>query len=46
MGTCKPDLWVTEGIVPATKGQYDFLFQKMKNAGYEWGVKEKKLIKL
>lgn len=46
MGTCKPDLWDIEGVVPATKGQCDFLFQKMKNAGYEWDVKEKKLIKL
>ena len=46
MGTCKPDLWVTEGVVPATKEQCNILFQKMKEKGYEWDVKEKKLIKL
>lgn len=33
MGTSQPDLWVTEGVVPATKKQCDLLFQKMKEAG-------------
>lgn len=33
-------------IHPATTEQRNFLFQKMKNMGYEWDVKEKKLIKL
>lgn len=28
---------------PATKEQRDLLFQKMKEAGYEWNAKEKKL---
>lgn len=46
MGTCKPDLWVIEGVTPATKEQCDFLFAKMKEAGYEWDAKEKKLTKL
>jgi hypothetical protein len=30
---------------PATKGQRDFLFQKMKEEGYKWDVDAKKLIK-
>lgn len=46
MGTCKPDLWVTEGVVPATKEQRDFLFSKMKEAGYEWDVEKKELKKI
>ena len=46
MGTCKPDLWDIEGVTPATTEQRDLLFQKMKEEGYEWDVKEKKLIKL
>lgn len=32
-------------IYPATKEQRDFLFQKMKEAGYEWSNKDRKLIK-
>ena len=31
------------GITPATKEQRDFLFQKMKEAGYEWDAEHKKL---
>jgi hypothetical protein len=46
MGTCKPDLWDIKGVTPATTEQRDLLFQKMKEKGYEWDVKEKKLIKL
>ena len=30
---------------PATKGQREFLFQKMKEEGYKWDVDAKKLIK-
>ena len=32
--------------VPATKEQCDFLFQKMKEAGYEWDAENKKLVEL
>ena len=31
---------------PATKEQRDFLFQKMKKAGYEWDDEKKKLRKI
>ena len=33
-------------IRPATKEQRNFLFRKMKEAGYEWNKEKKKLIKL
>lgn len=33
-------------ITPATKGQCDFLFQKMKEVGYEWDAENKKLTSL
>ena len=45
MGPSQPDLWVTEGVVPATKEQRDLLFQKMKEAGYEWDAEKKELKK-
>ena len=45
MGTYKPDLWVIEGVTPATKEQRDFLFAKMKEAGYEWDNDKKELMK-
>lgn len=32
--------------VPATKEQRDFLFQKMKEAGYEWDAERKELKKI
>ena len=32
-----------DGITPATKEQRDLLFQKMKEAGYEWDGEHKKL---
>ena len=35
-----------EGIMPATKEQRDFLFQKMKEAGYEWNTEKKELKKI
>jgi hypothetical protein len=33
-------------VHPATKEQRDLLFQKMKEAGYEWDADTKKLTKL
>ena len=33
------------GLHPATKDQRDLLFQKMKEAGYEWDTEKKKLSK-
>ena len=35
-----------DAIVPATKEQHDLLFQKMKEAGYEWDAKKKELKKI
>ena len=35
-----------EGAHPATKEQRDHLFAKMKEAGYEWSDKDRKLIKI
>ena len=46
MGTCKPDLWVVDGVVPATKEQCNLLFQKMEKAGYEWDAEKKELKKI
>ena len=46
MGPSQPDLWVIEGVVPATKEQRDFLFQKMKEARYEWDAEKKELKKI
>ena len=43
MGTSESDLWYIAGVVPATKEQCDFLFAKMKDAGYEWDAEKKKL---
>ncbi|MBO7079103.1 MAG: hypothetical protein J6W64_04775 [Bacilli bacterium] len=40
-----PDWWEDEGFKPATKEQRDLLFQKMKEAGYEWDAENKKLKK-
>jgi len=34
-----------QGIYPATKEQCDLLFQKMKEAGYEWDAEKKELKK-
>lgn len=34
------------GIMPATKEQCDLLFQKMKEAGYEWNAEKKELKKI
>jgi ribosomal protein S18 acetylase RimI-like enzyme len=39
--------WVDAKILhPATKEQRDFLFQKMKEAGYEWDAEKKELKKI
>ena len=39
--------WCDSGEVrPATKEQRDFLFQKMKEAGYEWDTEKKELKKV
>ena len=35
-----------DDLKPATKEQRDLLFQKMKEAGYEWDAENKKLIAL
>lgn len=41
------DGWWDEGrICPATKEQRDLLFQKMKEAGYEWDAEKKELRKI
>lgn len=36
----------SEGLRPATKEQHDLLFQKMKEAGYEWDDEKKELKKI
>jgi hypothetical protein len=38
--------WDDDDIKPATEEQRNFLFQKMKEAGYEWDAKNKKFIDL
>lgn len=41
-----PDCVEVNTIKPATKIQHDLLFQKMKEAGYEWDAEKKELIKI
>lgn len=41
-----PDCVEVNTIKPATKIQHDLLFQKMKEAGYEWDAEKKKLKKI
>ena len=41
-----PDWWEGKGFHPATKEQRDILFQKMKEAGYEWDANTKELKKI
>lgn len=36
----------SDDLIPATKEQRDLLFQKMKEAGFEWSDKDRKLIKI
>lgn len=38
-----PDWLNSEGFRPATKKQCDILFQKIKEAGYEWDINKKEL---
>ena len=38
--------WTDEEVQPATKEQHDLLFQKMKEAGYEWNSGKKALKKI
>ena len=38
--------WTYEEITPATKEQRDLLFQKMKEAGYEWDTEKRELKKI
>jgi hypothetical protein len=45
VGPSESDRWEGEGFTPATKEQRDLLLQKMKEAGYEWSVKDRKFIK-
>lgn len=40
------DSWTTLDIVPATKEQCDILFQKMREAEYEWDAEKKELKKI
>lgn len=40
-----PDWWEGKGFHPATEEQRDLLFQKMKEAGYEWDADNKELKK-
>lgn len=40
------DRWISDSFVPATKDQRDFLFSKMKEAGYEWDAEKKELRKI
>jgi len=43
----EPAEWLVKaGVSPATKEQRDTLFQRMKEAGYEWDENKKELIKL
>ena len=37
---------LNDAIIPATKEQRDLLFQKMKEAGYEWDAENKELMKI
>lgn len=38
--------WSSDSIKPATKEQRDHLFEKMKEAGYEWDAEKKELRKI
>ena len=41
-----PDWWEGKGFYPATKEQRDLLFQKMKEAGYQWDSEKKESVKI
>lgn len=38
--------WVDDNIKPAIKEQHDILFEKMREAGYEWDAEKKELKKI
>ena len=40
------EAWTNHEVHPATKKEADFLFQKMKEAGYEWDADKKELKKI
>ena len=40
------DWWTANDVYPATKEQRDLLFQKMKDAGYEWDAEKRELKKI
>lgn len=43
--TCVDDIWSNNyKVYPATKEQYDLLFKKIQESGYEWDI-EKKMLK-
>lgn len=46
IGPSEPDRWEVKGFQPATHEQRDLLFQKMKDAGYEWDEAKKELKKI
>lgn len=41
-----PEHWTGHTTTPATKEQRELLFQKMKEAGYEWNAEKKELKKI
>ena len=41
-----PDCVEVNTVKPATKIQRDFLFRKIKEAGYEWDAEKKELKKI
>lgn len=44
--TDEPGIWTHKPCFPATKEQRDLLFQKMKEAGYEWDAEKLELKKI
>ena len=46
MSSSNSKWWTDKEICPATKEQRDFLFQEMKEAGYEWDADKKELRKI
>lgn len=46
ISTLRETRWTTHEVHPATKKEVDFLFQKMHEAGYEWDVEKKELMKI
>lgn len=42
----KTELWTNDNVKPATKEQRDTLFTKMYEAGYEWNIEKKQLMRI